>query len=74
MCSEKLEIQSPKLLHNNLLAPAKPGLPNELPSMFNFIKGSGGAFHLIILGILILIFFVGAYQKEEFSSTPNHCV
>ena len=51
------EIQSLELLPNNPPTPAKPGLPNELSFVFSFIKGSGRAFHLIILRILILIFF-----------------
>ena len=57
ICSEKLEIQSLELLRNDLPTPAKPGLPNELSFVFSFIKGSGKAFLLIILRILILIFF-----------------
>ena len=57
ICSEKPEIQSLELLPNNPPTPAKPGLPNELSFVFSFIKGSGKAFHLIILRILILIFF-----------------
>ena len=61
-----LEVQSPELLHSNLPALANPGLPNELPSVFNFIKGSSREFHLIFLGIPILIFFVGQTQKKNF--------
>ena len=57
ICSEKPEIQSLELLRNNPPTPAKPGLPNELSFVFSFIKVSGGAFHLIILRILILKFF-----------------
>ena len=60
-----LEVQAPELLHSNPLAPANPGLPNKLPSVFNFIKGSSGEFHLIILGIPILIFFVGQTKKKN---------
>lgn len=45
--------------HNKPLTPASLGLLKELPSVFNFIKGSSGAIHLIILGIPILIVLVG---------------
>ena len=61
-----LEVQAPELLHSNPPALANPRLPNELPSVFNFIKGSSGEFHLIILGIPILIFFVGQTKKKNF--------
>ena len=57
MCNEKPEIQASELLSSNSPAPVNLGLPYELPSVFNFIKGSSGAFHFIILGILVLIFF-----------------
>ena len=60
-----LEVQTPKL-HSNPPAPANPGLPNKLPFIFNFIKGSSGEFHLIILGIPILIFFVRQTKKKNF--------
>ena len=64
MCNEKLEIQAPELLRSNPPAPANPGSPNYLPSVFNFIKGSSGAFHFIILGIPILIFFAGKLKRK----------
>ena len=64
MCNEKLEIQAPELLRNNPPPPANPGSPNYLPYVFNFIKGSSGAFHFIILGIPILIFFVGKLKRK----------
>jgi len=40
---------------NKPLAPTNLGLPIELPSIFNFIKGSSVVIHLIILRIPILI-------------------
>ena len=66
ICNEKPNIQAPKLLRNSLPTPANLGLPKELSSMFNFIKGSSRAFHLIILGIPILIFFAGQTRKKNF--------
>ena len=65
MCNEKAEIQAPKLLRNNLPVPVNPGLPNKLPSIFNFIKGSSEAFHLTILEIQILIFFARQTKKKN---------
>ena len=62
---EILEVQAAEL-HSNPSALANPRLPNELPSLFNFIKGSSGEFHLIILGIPILIFFVGQTKKKNY--------
>ena len=59
MFNEKPEIQALELLCNKPPTPANPGLPIELPSVFNFIKGSSGAIHLIILGIQILIDLAG---------------
>ena len=64
MCNEKLEIQAPELLRSNPPTSANPGSPNYLPSVFNFIKGSSGAFHFIILGIPILIFFAGKLKRK----------
>ena len=66
MCNEKPETQAPELLRNSPLAPANPGLPKELPPVFNFIKGSSGAFHLIVLGIPILIVFARQAKKKNF--------
>lgn len=66
MCNEKLEIQAPELLHSNPPAPANPGSPNELPFVSNFIKGFSGAFHLIILGIPILIFYARQTKKKNY--------
>ena len=64
MCNEKPEIQASELLRSNSPAPVNLGLPYELPSVFNFIKGSSGAFHFIILGIPILIFFAGKLKRK----------
>ena len=55
MFKENPETQELAQFRNKPLALACPGLPKELPSMFNFIKGSSGAIYLIILGIPILI-------------------
>ena len=63
MCNEKPKIQAPELLRSNPPVLANPELPNELPSILNFIKGSIGAFHLIILGIPHSIFFAGQNKK-----------
>ena len=59
MFKEKPEIHALALLHNKPPALAIPGLPITLPSVFNFTKGSRGAIHLMILGILILIVLSG---------------
>ena len=59
MFKENPETHAPTLLRNSPLAPATPGLPKELSSIFNLIKGSKGAIHLIILGILILNLLTG---------------
>ena len=57
--NEKPETQALKLLRNKPVAPTNPGLPKEQPSVFNFIKGSSGLIHLIVLGIPILIVLAG---------------
>ena len=58
MFKEKPEIHASELLHNKPPALANLGFPKELPSVFNFIKGSSGAIHLIVVGILILVVLV----------------
>ena len=65
MCNENPVTQAPELLCNSPPAPARLGLPKELSSVFNFIKGSRGAFHLIILGFPNLIFFAGQAKKKN---------
>ena len=59
MFKENPKTHERKPFRNKPPAPANLGLSKELPLVFNFIKGSSGAIHLIIMGILILIVLVG---------------
>ena len=59
MLNEKYEINELELLCNKLPALVNSELPKELHFVFNFIKGSSGAIHFIVLGIPILIVLAG---------------
>ena len=74
MFKEKPEIHALALLRNRLPTLATPGLPITLPSIFNFIKGSRGAIHLMILGVLILIVLSGQAKYRYFVANRTEFV
>ena len=56
---EKPETLLPEKSRKIPLASANPRLPKELPLVFNFIKGSDGTIHLIILRSSMVIYLAG---------------